>query len=512
MAGLPGRATACTPLPVTLRLHNTLSGRLEPFEPAVAGHAGLYVCGPTVYNHAHVGHMRGALTYDILVRHLREHGVQVKYVRNITDVEDKILKRAAERGESPHELAARYERAYHEDVARLGLLPPDLEPRVSEHMDDIRALITRLVDKGAAYASDGDVYFSVQAFPEYGKLSHRKQSDLEYGASGRLDDEERRRKRHPADFALWKGAKQGEPSWESPWGPGRPGWHIECSAMAMRYLGDSFDLHGGGLDLVFPHHENEIAQSEAATGKPLSRMWVHNGFIEVGREKMSKSLGNFLTAEECYALVEPEALRYLVLTVHYRAPLNLDWRRDDQGRAIACPQLEEAERRVEYLYRTRARLQAIPQAKTVEAGEVPEALSGLAASLGAALDEDLNTPVALAAVAEFLKQVNELAELAKGKKSRVGRAALAAAHAGFDVLGRVLGLGLGDADALLERIRERRAARLGVRGEDVERRIAERVAARAARDFARADQIRDEITALGIELMDGPEGTTWRIA
>ncbi|MFI5309486.1 MAG: class I tRNA ligase family protein, partial [Polyangiales bacterium] len=245
---------------MAIRLHNTLSGRLEPVEADASGGLSLYVCGPTVYEHAHVGHMRSALTYDVLVRHLRSSGLRVKFVRNVTDVEDKIMKRAAERGETPEQLSRRYEQSYHEDTGRLGLVAPDIEPRVSEHMDEIRALIARLIDKGAAYASEGDVYFSVQAFPQYGKLSHRKQADLEYGASGRLDDEELRRKRHPADFALWKRAEPGEPAtWESPWGPGRPGWHIECSAMSMRYLGESFDLHGGGLDLVFPHHENEIA-------------------------------------------------------------------------------------------------------------------------------------------------------------------------------------------------------------------------------------------------------------
>jgi cysteinyl-tRNA synthetase len=496
---------------VTLRLYNTLSSQLEPLQPDAAGHVGLYVCGPTVYEYSHVGHMRSALTYDLLVRYLRERGTRVTFVRNITDIEDKIIKRAGERGESPQQLASRFEQAYHEDTAALGLLPPDLEPRVSDNLDEIRALIARLIDKGAAYASDGDVYFSVQAFPDYGKLSHRKQSDLEYGASGRLDDEELRRKRHPADFALWKSSKPGEPAWESPWGPGRPGWHIECSAMSMRCLGESFEIHGGGLDLVFPHHENEIAQSEAATGKPLARLWLHHGFIEVNTEKMSKSLGNFLTARDCFSLVEPEALRYLVLTVNYRAPLSLDWTRDAEGRATSCPQLEEAERRVEYLYRTRERLAAIPEARAVDGGEVDEALTDLPTRLAAALDDDLNTPIALAVTAEFLKQVNELAELAKGKKAKLPRAALAAARQGLDQLARVLGLGASEVEPLLARVRRRRAERLGLQAAEVERLIAARVDARKARDFARADAIRDQIAALGIELMDSPEATTWRI-
>jgi cysteinyl-tRNA synthetase len=496
---------------VVIRLHNTLSGRVEAFTPSEPGHARLYVCGPTVYDHAHVGHMRSAITYDVLVRHLRERGLRVSFVRNVTDIDDKILKRSVERGEAPATLARRFEDAYREDTHRLGLIEPDCEPRVSEHLDEIRALTERLIAQGAAYESDGDVYFDVRAFPGYGKLSHRKQQDLEYGASGRLDDAELQRKRHPADFALWKRAKPGEPSWPSPWSEGHPGWHIECSAMAMRYLGESFDLHGGGLDLVFPHHENEIAQSEAATGKPFAHTWVHNGFIEVNKEKMSKSLSNFMTARDCYRLAEPEALRYLVYTVHYRAPLGLDWSTGADGQIDACAQLEEAERRVEYVYRTRSRLAAIPPARIGDSAALEPALSDLGERLAAALDDDLNTPVALAVSAEFLKQVNELAESAKTRKGAVGRAAVQAAEAGFAALGRQLGLGADDSDALLTRIRARRARRLGLREDEIEQKIAERMQARRDRDFARADAIRDEIADRGIELMDGADGTSWRI-
>ena len=495
---------------MTLHLHDTQSDRKQPLSPGEPSHVRLYVCGPTVYDVSHVGHMRTNTTYDMLVRYLREQGLRVTYVRNITDVDDKIIKRAAERGEAPAELARRFEAAFQEDTARLGLLPPDIEPRVSDHLEEIRALIGRLIDKGVAYASDGDVYFDVVAFPGYGALSHRKPQDLEHGASGRLDDEELRRKRHPADFALWKGAKPGEPSWPSPWGNGRPGWHIECSAMCLKHLGDTIDIHGGGLDLVFPHHENELAQSEAATGKPLSRLWMHGGFIECGREKMSKSLGNFLTAREAFELAEPEALRYLVSTVHYRAPLGVDWTRDDHGRATACPQLDDAERRVEYVYRTRARLAAIPEARVEDAGSVPEELSGYRTRLLAALDDDLNLPVALAVTAEILKQVNELCERTKGKQ-KVARAAVQAAHEAFGALGRVLGLGTADAQGVLDRVRARRAARLGLSEADVQAKIDARIAARQARDFAAADRVRDELAALGVELMDGPSGTTWRI-
>jgi cysteinyl-tRNA synthetase len=495
---------------MALRLHDTLADRIEPLAPAEPGHVRLYVCGPTVYDYAHVGHMRSVLTYDVLVRHLRASGQRVTYVRNVTDIDDKIIRRAAEHGEEPKALAARFEEAFRQDVRRLGLIDPDVEPRVSDHLDDIRALIAQLIDKGVAYASDGDVYFSVEAFPAYGKLSHRKQQDLSYGASGRLDDEERKRKRHPADFALWKGCNASDTGWDSPWGYGRPGWHIECSAMSMRYLGESFDVHGGGLDLVFPHHENEIAQSEAATGKPLSRLWVHHGFIETSKEKMSKSLGNFLTARDCFAFAEPEALRYLTLTVHYRAPLALEWGRDDSGAVIACTQLDDAERRVEYLYRTRARLRSIGPERLIDGGEVPEAIGELQAKLRAALDDDLNMPIALAVLADFLKHVNDLSERAKGK-TKISRDGYNAALAGFETIGAQLGLGEDDPVALLARVRARRAARLSVREDEIEQKIAARVQARKAKDFARADAIRDEIAALGIELMDGPDGTTWRI-
>jgi cysteinyl-tRNA synthetase len=495
---------------MTLHLHDTQSDRKQPLQPGEPSHVRLYVCGPTVYDHSHIGHMRTATTYDVLVRYLREQSVRVSYVRNVTDIDDKIIRRAAERGEAPSELAARYEAAFHEDTARLGLLAPDAQPRVSEHLEQIRALITRLVDKGAAYASDGDVYFDVMAFPGYGKLSHRKQADLEHGASGRVDDEETRRKRHPVDFALWKGSKPGEPSWQSPWGPGRPGWHIECSAMCLEHLGETIDIHGGGLDLVFPHHENELAQSEAATGKPLSRIWMHGGFIECGREKMSKSLGNFLTARESFELAEPEALRYLLLTVHYRAPLGVEWTRDDAGRATGCPQLDDAERRVEYVYRTRARLAAIPEARVEDGGVVPEELSGYRTRLLAALDDDLNMPVALAVTAELLKQVNELCERTKGKQ-RIPRAAVQAAGEAFEALGRVLGLGTQEPEAVLSRVRARRAGRLGLSEGDVQAKIDARIAARQARDFAAADRLRDELAALGVELMDSAAGTSWRI-
>ncbi|NLY92444.1 MAG: cysteine--tRNA ligase [Myxococcales bacterium] len=497
---------------MALRLHNTLSGRKEPFTTLVPNVANVYVCGPTVYDYAHLGHARCYVVYDVLVRHLRETGYEVKFVRNYTDVDDKILKRAAERGESPRELSQRFIDAFAEDMARLHCLTPDVEPRVSEHIPEIIALIEKLVERGHAYVSDGDVYYSVESFPDYGKLSHRSLDQLKAGASERLSDTEQARKKHPADFVLWKGGVHEGATWESPFGPGRPGWHIECSAMSMKHLGETLDLHGGGLDLVFPHHENEVAQSEGATGRCFSNCWVHNGFVEVDKEKMSKSLGNFFTARELFERHEPEALRYFVMTVHYRAPLSLDWTLDDEGKVSGFPSIEEAERRVEYLYRTRLRLESIPEARIKEEeAPLPDELGKLRERLHTALDDDLNMPVALAHVADFLRATNELADRAATKKGTVARSAIEAAREGFELLGRWLGLGTETPSDVLDRIRARRARALGLSGEAIEQKIAERAEARAQRDFARADAIRDELAALGVELHDGPNGTTWTI-
>ncbi len=496
-----------------IRLHNTLSGSKEPFEPAEPNHARIYVCGPTVYDYAHLGHARCYVVYDVLVRHLRATGMKVTYVRNITDVEDKIAKRAAERGEEPEALAARFAEAYSEDMARIGCLTPDIEPKVSEHLPQIKELIGTLVEKGSAYLSEGDVYFSVEAFEGYGKLSHRDLSQSKEGASERTDDAHTSKKRHPADFALWKKSEENQRGWESPWGFGRPGWHIECSAMSMAHLGPTLDLHGGGLDLVFPHHENEIAQSEAATGKPFSTCWMHNGFVEVDKTKMSKSLGNFFTARDLFDRVEPEAIRYFMMTVHYRAPLNLDWTLDDAGNVTGFPQFEEGERRVEYIYQTRRRLASIPENRIKDIDPpVASEIVGFPEALSKSLDDDLNMPIALARVAEFLKAVNEVCDGAARKKGKAPRSAIEHAEEGFRALGEHLGIGSADPEEVLVRIRDRRAKARGVTPEMVEAKIAERSAARAERDFAAADSARDDLAAMGVELHDSPTGTAWSMS
>lgn len=497
---------------MSVRLYNTLTGQKEPFTPASPDRAKIYVCGPTVYDYAHLGHARCYVVYDVLVRHLRANGLEVTYVRNITDVDDKILKRASDSGTEPTELAARFAEAYAEDMHRLGNLDPDVEPKVSTHLEDICDLVQRLIEKGHAYVADGDVYFAVESFSEYGKLSHRNLDAMRLGASERVDDAQTARKRHPADFALWKRSAEDAWGWESPWGRGRPGWHIECSAMSMKHLGDTLDLHGGGLDLVFPHHENEIAQSEAATGKPFSRCWMHNGFVEVDKEKMSKSLGNFFTARDLFDRVEPEAIRYFMMTVHYRAPLNLDWTLDEAGNVTGFPQFEEAERRLAYLYKTKQRLFALPDKRIVEGLlETPTEIAGFAVTLKDALDDDLNMPVALAALAEFLRTVNELCDQALKKKGKAAKAAVDTARAGFAALEAELGLGTETPNEILLRIRDRRAAERGIDAADVERQIEARTSARQAKDFAEADRIRNALAERGVELLDGPEGTRWTI-
>jgi cysteinyl-tRNA synthetase len=497
---------------MSVRLHNTLTGHKEPFEPAEPNHAKIYVCGPTVYDYAHLGHVRCYIVYDVLVRHLRARGMKVTYVRNITDVDDKILKRATETGREPTALAAEFADAYTEDMHRIGNLDPDVEPKVSAHLDDIFDLVQRLIDRGHAYVSEGDVYFAVESFPDYGKLSHRDISQMKLGASERLDETQTARKRHLADFAVWKKSEDDAWGWESPWGRGRPGWHIECSTMSMKHLGETLDLHGGGLDLVFPHHENEIAQSEAATGKPFALCWMHNGFVEVDKEKMSKSLGNFFTARELFERVEPEAIRYFMMTVHYRAPLNLDWTLDDDGNVTGFPQFEEAERRVAYLYRTKQRLDSLPAKRIVDDdAPVPAEISEFTGALGKSLDDDLNMPIALAKLADFLKSVNELCDQAMAKKGKASRATVESAQAGFSALGCELGLGEQGPDEVLLRIRDRRARARGLDAATIEKRIDQRTEARKSKDFAEADRIRDELGAMDVELLDGSEGTTWTI-
>ncbi|MBI4703164.1 MAG: cysteine--tRNA ligase [Deltaproteobacteria bacterium] len=512
-----------------LRLHDTMTGRLLPLVPQRPGEVRIYCCGPTVYDRGHVGHARAALAPDILVRHLRAQGARVTYVRNITDVDDKILKRAQDTGEPPMQLSARMAALYEQEMAALGCVRPDVEPKVSEHIEPIVALVERIVANGNGYAVElpggaTDVYFSVRSFPAYGKLSKRDIDELQVGA--RIERSEH--KRDPLDFALWKGAAPEGWGWPSPWGRGRPGWHIECSAMSSKYLGHGFEVHCGGMDLIFPHHENEIAQSEAAfPGQgPFVQLWMHNGFVNVDKEKMAKSLGNFVTIEDVYARYDPEALRYFLLGVHYRGPVGFETEKLEGGRVV-FPGIAEAERRVDYLYATSERLGEL--AARAE-GEPPPAAAGTPPELGAAreaaaraperlseaLDDDLNTPVGLAVVAELGRLGNELCDLAQ--KRRKDRRFVAAAAATAGELARalrraldVLGLVQSEPAAYRQRTQSKRLGMLGLSAAQVEERLAQREQARQAKDFARADGIRAELAALGVELADSAQGTSWRV-
>lgn len=499
---------------MVLALYDTLAAREIPFVPSEPGHAKIYVCGPTTYDDAHIGHARPCITYDVLVRYLRSTGMEVTYVRNVTDIDDKIIKRAAENGETPKALSDRMFVSYTEDMDRLGNIRPDREPRVSETMDEIVSLIEQLIARGHAYQAGGDVYFEVSTFASYGKLSHRKLTDMEAGASERVDEAELGKKRHPFDFALWKGAKEGEPSWPSPWGQGRPGWHIECSAMSMKELGTTIDLHGGGLDLVFPHHENEIAQSECATGQCYSRHWMHNGFVQVNKEKMSKSVGNFFRLREAFARVEPEAIRYSLLSVHYRTPYNLEVDLDDAGNLLSFPQFREAESRLAYLYETRARLVELDPSRIddgAQEGAGPDIFE-FRTRMNGALESDLNTALALAHAATLLKATNELLDRTKQKKTKISRLAHTQAGEALASLGAVLGIGLEAPRAFIERVRDRKAEEAGVEREWVESRLRARHTARQEKDFAAADQVRAELSARGVEILDSPQGTTWRLS
>ncbi|HEX7029200.1 MAG TPA: cysteine--tRNA ligase [Gammaproteobacteria bacterium] len=450
-----------------LKIYNSLTREKETFRPLVPGKVRMYVCGITVYDFCHVGHARMIAVFDMVVRYLRERGYDVTFVRNITDIDDKIIRRANENGETIDAVTSRFIHAMNEDFDALGMLKPDAEPRATGHMPEMIAMIERLIANGKAYAADnGDVYYDVSEFPDYGRLSGKKLDDLRAGARIEVDEA----KRDPLDFVLWKAAKPGEPSWDSPWGRGRPGWHIECSAMSVKCLGDHFDIHGGGMDLKFPHHENEIAQTCGALESKFVKYWMHNGFVNIDEEKMSKSLGNFFTIRDVLKHYRPEVLRYFLLASHYRSPLN-----------YTDANLEKAKSSLERLY-------LALRGRTGSGRD-----DRFSDRFFDVMDDDFNTPQAIAVLFELAHAINstddenEKAEL-RGTLKR---------------LGGVLGLLQQDPESWL---------RGGDDTDDsgIEKRIAARNAARKSRDFAAADRIRDELLAEGVILEDGPAGTTWR--
>ncbi|HXH86465.1 MAG TPA: cysteine--tRNA ligase, partial [Nitrospira sp.] len=454
-----------------LTLFNTLTGKQEPFESLEPKRVRMYVCGVTVYDYCHIGHARSALVFDVLRRYLEYSGYQVDFVKNFTDVDDKIIKRANEQGVSCEAITTKYIEAYYEDMDKLGIRPASKEPKATESMADIIALIAKLMKKGLAYQVDGNVYFQVEKYPAYGRLSKRKLEDLQAGARVEVDE----RKRSPMDFALWKHSKPDEPSWPSPWGPGRPGWHIECSAMSIKHLGETFDIHGGGMDLIFPHHENEVAQSCGATGQEFARYWVHNGFVQVNQEKMSKSLGNFFTIREIFEksewseAVTGEILRYFLLSTQYRSPLDFS----DQS-------LKEAKNALNGFYDLFNRLGEAGQG--IEVGEVQlhGRIDETKRRFETTMENDLNTPVALAAFQTLRSDVNKL--LGSGLSTR-GRQL---ARQSFRSLGAVFGLFQLDQ---WEFGMKAEAGHYQLSGEDIEAKIAERLEARKRRDFKRSDEI-----------------------
>ncbi|MEO6079245.1 MAG: cysteine--tRNA ligase [Steroidobacteraceae bacterium] len=472
-----------------LSIHNSLTGKQDPFRPLQPDAVRMYVCGITVYDYCHIGHMRMLVAFDVVLRYLRYSGYRVTYVRNITDIDDKIIRRAAERSEPIGALTERYITAMEEDAAQLGVAKPDHEPRATAHVPQIVALIQRLIARGHAYvARDGDVMYSVTSFEGYGRLSGKRLEDLRAGA--RVDVDEA--KRDPLDFVLWKRAKPGEPSWESPWGAGRPGWHIECSAMSMALLGEQFDIHGGGMDLKFPHHENEIAQSCGATGTTFANYWLHNGFVNVDSEKMSKSLGNFFTLREVLPhLRHPEVLRYFLIASHYRGPIN-----------YTLENLLQADATLSGLYQA---LRGVPHAAVAAAATAAAAAAdSWRAEYRQAMDDDFNTPKALVVLQRLARDIND----AKGQG---GDAMQTAAQ--LAAVFRELAAGLG-----ICRLDPEQWFRLAAPGSaqgpddaDIEAAIVSRLAARKARDFKESDRLRDSMAQAGVILEDKPDGTTvWR--
>ena len=476
---------------MTLRLTNTLSRRVESFEPLVPGQVSIYCCGVTVYDLCHLGHARSYIAWDVLRRYLLWSGYRVTFVQNYTDIDDKILGRAAEEGSSMQAVSERNIEAFVTDMARLNILPPDRMPRATQSLDAIRSLITELEAKGAAYSADGDVYFAVMKHAGYGKLSGRDLAEQQDNAAGRVATAEEARKQHPFDFALWKGTKPGEPSWDSPWGPGRPGWHIECSAMVREELGDTIDIHLGGADLIFPHHENEIAQSEAASGQELARYWLHNGMVNVGGQKMSKSLGNFTTIRALLdSGITPMTLRLFTLQAHYRKPLD-----------FSADALEAAATGWKGL---NAALGLAAATSSPDPGATPE-LAAARARFAAAMDDDLNTSAALAVLFELAKPLRALANrLERGDTSAAEEARAPELVDQGQLLLELAGvLGLQS-----ETEAKTSSTSPGPSDAEIQAQIDQRQAAKAAKDFPAADGIRDGLRAQGIELIDRPGGIT----
>jgi cysteinyl-tRNA synthetase len=464
-----------------MKLYNTLTRKKEEFVPLNKNKVTMYSCGPTVYNYFHIGNARPFIVFDTLRRYLNYRGYEVTFVQNFTDIDDKLIHRAGQEGSSVFEIAERYISEYFVDAEGLGIEKADIHPRATDHVADIIDFIKELIEKGYAYEVDGDVYFSTQKFPDYGKLSHFNMEELEAGT--RVDVDER--KQNPMDFALWKAQKPGEPAWDSPWGPGRPGWHIECSTMANKYLGDTIDIHSGGVDLVFPHHENEIAQSEAKTGKTFARYWLHNAFLNIDNQKMSKSLGNFFTVRDASKHYDYEVIRFFMLSAHYRSPINYSAEQLEQAKS-GLERMYECKRNMEFLLKN----PVADNSMNNETADTADDLNIYREKFIAAMDDDLNTADGIATIFELVREINT-----RISSNKAGRKYLEGALNLFNELTKVLGIAQKSDDTL---------------DSEIEKLIEERQQARKEKNWKRADEIRDNLKEMGIELQDTPQGVKWR--
>jgi len=482
-----------------IKIYNTLTRKKELLRPIEEGHVKLYVCGITSYDYCHIGHARSFLVFDMIVRYLRFRGYRVTFVRNFTDIDDKIINRANEQNIDSQELANRFINEFYADTDRLGILRPDLEPKATEHIPEMIRLIQELIDKGLAYQSGNDVYFRVEQFGGYGSLSGRNLEDMQAGARIEVNEQ----KQHPMDFVLWKGSKPGEPKWDSPWGKGRPGWHIECSAMSRKYLGETFDIHGGGQDLVFPHHENEIAQSMGATGKPFANLWIHHGFVTIRDEKMSKSLNNFLTIREILELYPPEVLRLFIFSTQYRNPLD-----------FSEAAMQDAEAALDRMYDCLARIAGCgdgAEGGPVIGGKDREKVESLGQRFEYAMDNDFNTAQALGLLFDVIKVLNKGVQALPAHPAREDIDLLRQGGAKVRQLADIMGLLQADPQQYIETKKQKRLATIDITVEDIEKMIEDRARAREKKDWAASDAIRDRLMQHGIELNDGAGGTTWDI-
>jgi cysteinyl-tRNA synthetase len=487
---------------MTIRIYNTLSGKREPLKTLEPGHVKLYVCGITSYDYCHIGHARSSLAFDMIVRYLRYRDYKVTYVRNFTDIDDKIIARAQEQNCSSEELATRFIDEFYVDMDKLGIDRPDIEPKATEHISEMIEIIGELVDKGMAYQAGNDVYYVVDSFPEYGKLSHRNLEDMRAGARIAVNEQ----KQNPMDFVLWKGSKPGEPTWESPWGPGRPGWHTECSAMSRKYFGPTFDIHGGGKDLIFPHHENEIAQSEGANGKPFVTTWIHHGFVTIRDEKMSKSLGNFLTIRDILSSYHPEILRFFVFSTQYRNPLD-----------FSESAMQDATSGLERLYGCIAAIDSLnldggdEHSQSALTEEDMQKINGLEDRFQQAMDNDFNTAQAQGIFFDTVKTINRGLKNLSTPPAVTDIIVLKNTASTLKKLAGIMGLLREDARSFLAAKKQQSLLKINIDEATIKTLIAERDKCRIEKNWSRSDEIRDELLANNILLKDGPSGTEWSV-